>query len=135
MEAFLLFELTSLFLLSFQILCIQTHWIDDLLAIMKPAPVTVAESRPEIPTTFKDIKNTNAKADDEFRVYSEEASVPRVVEHYRDMRRYQTVEFYRRMEQKYDFTNGNYRKLMSIDEAFAELEHYVVGICEQCAFG
>ena len=93
---------------------------------MKPESVSLVESRPDIPTTLDEIKTTNTKADEEFRVYSEETSLPRVVEHYRDMRRFQTVEFYRRMEQKYDFQNGNYRKMMSIEEAFAELEHYVV---------
>lgn len=93
---------------------------------MKIIPQAVVVERPEVPTTFEDIKTSSAKADDEFRVYSEETSLPRVVEHYRDMRRFQTVDFYRRMEQKYDFENGNYRRLMSIEEAFAELEQYVV---------
>lgn len=92
---------------------------------MKIIPQAVVVERPEVPTTFEDIKTSSAKADDEFRVYSEETSLPRVVEHYRDMRRFQTVDFYRRMEQKYDFENGNYRRLMSIEEAFAELEQYV----------
>merc|ERR1712232_254578 len=41
------------------------------------------------------------------------------------MRRYQTLEFYQKMEQKYDFSDGNYRRLMTIEEAFEELEHYV----------
>jgi hypothetical protein len=86
----------------------------------------ILEARPEVPKTFEDIKTSSNKADDEFRVYSEETSIPRVVEHYRDMRKFQTVEYYRRMEQKYDFENGNYRRLMTIEEAFAELEHYVV---------
>lgn len=95
---------------------------------MKPAPVILADARPEIPTNFDDIKTGGNKADDEFRVYTEETTVPRVVEHYRDMRQFQTVNFYRRMEEKYDFENGNYRKLMTIEEAFAALEHYVVGI-------
>jgi hypothetical protein len=83
-------------------------------------------SRPEVPQTFDDIK-TNEKEDEDFRIYSEETSLPRVVDHYRDMRKYQTVDFYRKMEQKYSFENRNYRKLMTIEEAFAELEHYVVG--------
>jgi hypothetical protein len=42
------------------------------------------------------------------------------------MRRFQTVDFYRKMEEKYSFENGKYRRLMTIEEAFAELEHYVV---------
>lgn len=78
----------------------------------------------EVPEDFKTIK-TNEKADEEFRVYSTEDSPSRVVEHYKDMRKFQTVEFYKRMEQKYDFSNGNYRRLMTIEEAFAELENYV----------
>ena len=86
----------------------------------------LTETRPEVPHTFDDIKTDTTKTDEEFRIFDEATSLPRVVEHYRDMRRHQTVEFYRRMEQKYDFTNGNYRKLMTIDEAFVELENYVV---------
>lgn len=92
---------------------------------MKTSQAIIAETRPEVPNTFEEIKTNTTKTDDEFRIFDEATSLPRVVEHYRDMRRYQTVEFYRRMEQKYDFTNGNYRKLMSIDEAFVELESYV----------
>jgi hypothetical protein len=49
-------------------------------------------SRPEAPQTFDDIK-TNEIADEDFRIYSEETSLPRVVDHYRDMRKYHTVEF------------------------------------------
>ncbi len=94
---------------------------------MKTPQSIIAETRPEVPKTFDEIKTSTNKEDEEFRVYDEGTSLPRVVEHYRDMRQYQTIEFYRRMEQKYDFTNGTYRKLMSIDEAFAELENYVVG--------
>ena len=86
----------------------------------------IAETRPEVPSTLDDIKTNTTKTEEEFRIYDEATSLPRVVEHYRDMRRYQTVDFYRRMEQKYDFTNGNYRKLMTIEEAFVELENYVV---------
>jgi hypothetical protein len=53
----------------------------------------------------------------------------RVLAHYTAMRKYQTVNFYRRMEQKYSFANGQYRRIMTIAEAFTELEHYVVCIC------
>jgi inositol oxygenase len=90
------------------------------------SPSTVlAENRPAVPRTFEDIKTSQEKSDEEFRVYDEETSLPRVIEHYRDMRQYQTVDFYRRMEEKFNFDNGNYRKLMTIEEAFAELEHYI----------
>lgn len=95
---------------------------------MKTPQAIITETRPDVPKTFDEIKTSTNKAEDEFRVYDEETTLPRVVEHYRDMRQYQTVDFYRRMEQKYDFSNGNYRKLMSIDDAFAALENYVVGI-------
>ena len=78
----------------------------------------------EIPGNTTTIK-TNEKADEDFRVYDVTTSAERVVEHYRDMRRFQTVDFYQRMERKYDFTNGSYRRLMTIEEAFVELENYV----------
>lgn len=79
----------------------------------------------DIPRNYDNIKK-NDKADDDFRIYSEEASEKRVVDHYRDMRKFQTVNFYQKMEQKYSFENGKYRRMMTIEEAFAELEHYVV---------
>lgn len=79
---------------------------------------------PNIPGNYNTIK-TNDKADEEFRIYSVKDSPKRVVEHYRDMRMFHTVDFYRKMEQKYDFSNGNYRRLMTIEEAFVELENYV----------
>lgn len=77
-----------------------------------------------VPTDFTHIK-TNDKKDEDFRVYTVDDATPeRVIEHYRDMRTFQTVEFYKRMEQKYSFDNGG-RRLMTIEEAFAELENYV----------
>ena len=88
--------------------------------------------RPEVPSSFAAIK-TNEKADDEFRVYDEETSPARVVQHYKDMRMNHTVAFYRKMEEKYSFENGKYRRMMTIEEAFAELEQYVV--CNHFWFG
>lgn len=85
---------------------------------------TIKPGRPEVPQTFDNIK-TNEKADEDFRVYSSESTPTRVVDHYRDMRTYQTVAFYKKMEQKYDFSNGKYRRLMTIEEAFQELENYI----------
>jgi hypothetical protein len=82
-------------------------------------------SKPGITDNFSTIK-TNDKADEDFRNYYEGTSLKRVVEHYRDMRRFQTVDFYRRMEQKCSFENGNFRRRMTIEEAFTELEDYVV---------
>lgn len=81
--------------------------------------------RPDMPVNFDSIK-TNKKKDEDFRVYNEKSTPPRVIQHYKDMRANQTVEFYRKMEEKYSFENGKYRKLMTIEEAFAELESYVV---------
>ena len=85
-------------------------------------PVANNEARPSVAS---DEIKTNAKSDEEFRVYSEETSLPRVVEHYKDMRQFHTVDFYKKMEKKYNFENGDYRRLMTIDEAFTELEHYI----------
>jgi len=83
------------------------------------------DSRPTIPMDMASIK-TNEKADDKFRVYTEESGTPqRVIDHYRDMRINHTVTFYKKMERKYDFSNKSYRQLMTIEEAFAELENYV----------
>jgi len=65
------------------------------------------------------------KAADEFRTYDVSKSERRVVEHFRDMRTHQTVEFYRRMEAKYFFEDGKYCRLMTMEEAFQELENYV----------
>jgi len=95
---------------------------------MKLSQETLVEDsqyRPEIPVTFEDIKTSTEKSDEDFRVYDEETSLPRVVEHYRDMRQHQTIEFYRRMEEKFTFDDGKYRKLMTMEEAFTELEHYI----------
>eukprot|EP00522_Entomoneis_paludosa_P002472 CAMPEP_0172467612 /NCGR_PEP_ID=MMETSP1065-20121228/59410_1 /TAXON_ID=265537 /ORGANISM="Amphiprora paludosa, Strain CCMP125" /LENGTH=60 /DNA_ID=CAMNT_0013224807 /DNA_START=65 /DNA_END=244 /DNA_ORIENTATION=+ len=45
-----------------------------------------------------------AKEKQDFRVY--DGSNSRVEEHYKNMRMYQTVAFYRKMEHKYTFENG-----------------------------
>lgn len=79
---------------------------------------------PTVPQSFTTIK-TNDKADEDFRIYDANSTPARVIDHYRDMRQNHTVEFYKRMERKYDFSNGNYRSLLTIEEAFAELESYV----------
>lgn len=88
------------------------------------APCIIQSNLAPVPSVFDGIK-TNAKNDEEFRIYDANDSPARVVEHYRDMRNFHTIDFYRKMEDKYDFSNGNYRKLMTIEEAFAELESYV----------
>ena len=53
--------------------------------------------------------NSSSKAVEEFRTYDLSETPARVVEHYKDMRTYQTVEFYDRMAKKYSFENGCYR--------------------------
>lgn len=93
----------------------------------------MTDTRPEIPTSHENIK-TNIKKDEDFRIYDESTSEQRVVDHYRDMRTFHTVDFYRRMEQKYSFDNGNYRRLMTIEEAFDQLESYVVSICQSLCY-
>jgi inositol oxygenase len=82
---------------------------------------------PDAPSNYMDIQtNADTKTLEDFRTYTQDEDTPaRVVEHYRDMRQYQTVEFYQRMEKKYSFENGAYRKLMTIEEAFVELENYI----------
>ena len=79
---------------------------------------------PDLPDNYESIK-TNDKKDEDFRVYKEEATPARVIQHYKDMRINHTVAFYRKMEEKYSFPDGKYRRLMTIDEAFVELEHYI----------
>jgi len=80
----------------------------------------------EIPTDFQSIQtNAGTKELSEFRTYDDTTSPARVVEHYRDMRTFQTVEFYKRMEEKYSFENGKFRRMMTIEEALEELENYV----------
>ena len=91
---------------------------------VKSSSEIIGEAVPAIPDEFQSIK-TNEKADESFRVYTSTDSPSRVVEHYTDMRRFQTVDFYKKMEKKYDFSNGNYRRKMTILEAFSELENYV----------
>mmetsp|Transcript_19108 Transcript_19108/g.24587 ORF Transcript_19108/g.24587 Transcript_19108/m.24587 type:complete len:303 (+) Transcript_19108:188-1096(+) len=66
---------------------------------------------------------SSAKAKEEFRIY--DGSNSRVERHYEDMRKYQTIDFYRRMEHKYSFENGQHRSLMTMEEAFDRLDAYV----------
>jgi inositol oxygenase len=64
--------------------------------------------------THKEIKD--------FRVY--DGSNQTVVEHYRDMRMNQTLEFSRRMQDKFTFANGG-RTKMTIKEGFEVLKTFV----------
>jgi len=85
-----------------------------------------AQPEIEIPTDFQSIQtNAGTKELSEFRTYDDTTSPARVVEHYRDMRTFQTVEFYKQMEEKYSFENGKFRRMMTIEEALEELENYV----------
>ena len=79
-----------------------------------------------VPQEVSSIKTNSNKKEEDFRVYDETTSEPRVVQHYKDMRTFQTVDFYRKMEQKYSFDQGAYRRLMTMEEALDELEHYIV---------
>lgn len=89
--------------------------------------ITQAQKRISLSSdSSRSIKTNENKKDEDFRIYDETTSNPRVVQHYKDMRMFQTVAFYRKMEAKYSFDNGTYRRLMTIEEAFDELEHYVV---------
>jgi len=89
--------------------------------------VAAAAMMPAAPSTQAAAIQTNAssKKEDEFRTYNVTETAARVVQHYKDMRTYQTVEFYEKMTKKYSFENGAYRKLMTMEEAFLELEHYI----------
>ena len=53
--------------------------------------------------------NSSTKTQEEFRTYDTSETPERVIEHYKDMRTNQTVEFYDRMAEKYSFENGKYR--------------------------
>ena len=84
------------------------------------APPPITESPPKKKITDQ------CKASEAFRDYS----VPHdrqdiVTAHYRMMREYQTVDFVKKMHKKYSFAEGQYRTMMTIQEAFGELEHYV----------
>jgi hypothetical protein len=72
------------------------------------------------------VRHQKEKGEEEFRVYRADRTERRVLDHYRDMRANQTVAFYRRMEEKYSFDEGKIRGRMTMEEAFEELEHYVV---------
>jgi inositol oxygenase len=95
-----------------------------MVRILEKSPSLVDLPRPDMYGDFSDIK-TNAKENEAYRIYDVLDSPARVVDHYRDMRINHTVDFYKKMEKKYDFSNGAYRRIMTIEEAFKELENYV----------
>ena len=79
-------------------------------SIMKPSEA----ASPKVPVDVQSIQtNASTKAAEEFRTYSSDDTPERVLQHYKDMRMYQTVEFYDRMAEKYSFENGCYRYVCS----------------------
>ena len=106
---------------------LRPHFVPPSLPLQDIIMTTNNTSRKiNVPDDVTSIKTNRDKADAEFRIYDETTSEPRVVQHYKDMRAFQTVAFYRKMEQKYSFDKGAYRRLMTMEEALDELEHYIV---------
>lgn len=68
-----------------------------------------------------------SKAKEDFRNYndSENQSMGVVLNHYREMRKNQTVAFVKKMHEKYSFAPGKHRAEMTIREVFKVLETYV----------
>jgi inositol oxygenase len=62
---------------------------------------------------------------DKFRDYVGSKRAAIVECHYRDMRTFQSVDYVRRMHEKYSFADGKFRRLLTIKEAFQVLESYV----------
>jgi len=71
------------------------------------------------------IKTAQDKDVTQFRNYTDSVLQARVANHYRTMRKHQTVAFYEKMEEKYSFAPGKHRAEMTIREAFKVLETYV----------
>jgi inositol oxygenase len=66
-----------------------------------------------------------AKEVSEFRNYVDSKRQDVVSTHYKDMRKGQSVEYVKRMHEKYSFADGKFRKKMTIREAFEILDTYV----------
>lgn len=100
-----------------------------VVAVNENAPTILVSPASTSPASDHNIKliqtNASTKNAEEFRTYNVTETAERVIQHYKDMRTYQTVAFYDRMAQKYSFDNGAYRRLMTIEEAFLELENYI----------
>lgn len=66
--------------------------------------------------TNEDIDKSSITAadDDEKGEQATTATPERVLNHYRNMRTYQTVDFHTRMMEKYTFNNGKYRYVCSL---------------------
>ncbi|CAM9905219.1 unnamed protein product [Chrysoparadoxa australica] len=64
--------------------------------------------------------------DEHFRAYDESSKyAERVRQHYKLMRTHQTLEFNKRIREKYSFEDGKERAKMTVKQAFDELENYV----------
>jgi len=72
-------------------------------------------------------KKTSEKDDGDFRTYDVTTTSDRVIEHYRAMRANQTLAFHAKMSDKYKFdpVTGAGRRLMTMEDAFDQLESYV----------
>ena len=95
-----------------------------VVAVNENAPIILVSPASTSPASLIQT-NASTKNAEEFRTYNVTETAERVIQHYKDMRTYQTVDFYDRMAQKYSFDNGAYRRLMTIEEAFLELENYI----------
>ena len=95
-----------------------------VVAVNENAPIILVSPASTSPASLIQT-NASTKNAEEFRTYNVTETAERVIQHYKDMRTYQTVDFYDRMAQKYSFDNGAYRRLMNIEEAFLELENYI----------
>ena len=77
------------------------------------------------PPAAKKLDN-QCKETKDFRDYDAEHERKETVErHYRDMRTHQTVAFVKKMHAKYDFSEGEERCRMTVQECFRVLENYV----------
>jgi hypothetical protein len=77
-------------------------------------------TKPSIPTKLTEIQtNSSSKTTEQFRTYTQDnhdETPSRVVEHYRDMRMFQTVDFYERMAEKYSFAGEFELMLLLVDK-------------------
>ena len=70
------------------------------------------------------MSETMKKTQEEFRNYTDSSRQSVVENHYKMMRENQSLEFVRKMHEKYDFTKES-RAVMSVRTAFKKLETYV----------
>ena len=68
---------------------------------------------------------TADKLVDGFRNYTDSDRHDTVSNHYKMMRKFHTLAFAEKMADKYDFSNGKFRAMMTVEEAFKKLLTYV----------